>query len=229
MFLTARQLEDLHRANGSNGHVVLPYRARLTPLAADWVRARKIALGYSDDGARPENGKATANDSPPPLAVSRACAETVSPGASAAPPPGAILWWCDGPCGPAKAALVTQSKESPLRPIELPAEQRQTVPVIRALAADIKAGRAAAGVLLVQSAAAAMVYANRCPSLRAIVGTCLDAVEQGVRQVAANVLVIEHPHRTLHQVKSMLARFVRAGRELPEEVRRQLEELGACG
>ena len=33
MFLTARQLEDLHRANGSNGHLVLPYRARLTPLA----------------------------------------------------------------------------------------------------------------------------------------------------------------------------------------------------
>src|SRR4051812_23329560 len=229
MFLTARQLEALHRANGSNGHLVLPYRARLTPLAADWVRARKIALGYSDDGARPENGKATANDSPPPLAVSRASAETVSAGASAAPPTGAILWWCDGPCGPAKAALVTQSKESPLRPIELPAEQRQTVPVIRALAVEIKNGRAAAGVLLVQSAAAAMVYSNRCPSLRAIVGTCLEAVEQGIQQVAANVLVIEYPHRTLHQVKSMLARFARARRELPEDVRRQLELLGACG
>ena len=228
MFLTARQLEDLHRANGSNGHLVVPYRARLTPLAADWVRARKIALGYSDDGARPENGKATANESPTPLAVSRASAETASAGASAAPSTGAILWWCDGPCGPAKAALVTQSKESPLRPIELPAEQRQTVPVIRALAVEIKTGRATAGVLLVQSAAAAMVYANRCLSLRAIVGTCLDAVEQGIQQVAANVLVIEHPHRTLHQVKSMLARFARAGRELPEAVRRQLEELGAC-
>src|SRR3954453_1868946 len=228
MFLTARQLEDLHRANGSNGHVVLPYRARLTPLAADWVRSRKIALGYSDDGARPENGKATVNEPPTPLAVSQSGAPTTTTGAGTAPSTGAILWWCHGPCGPAKAALVTQSKESPLRPIELPAEQRQTVPVIRALAVEIKNGRAAAGVLLVQSAAAAMVYSNRCPSLRAIVGTCLEAVEQGIQQVAANVLVIEHPHRTLHQVKSMLARFVRAGRELPEDVRRQLEELGRC-
>jgi hypothetical protein len=229
MFLTARQLEDLHRANGSNGHLVLPYRARLTPLAADWVRARKIALGYSDDGVRPENGKATAREAPTPLAVSHSAAAVASPGAATAPPSGAILWWCDGPCGPAKAALVSQSKESPLRPIELPAESRQLVPVIRSLAGEINSGRASAGVLLVQSAAAAMVYANRCPSLRAIVGTCLDAVDQGIQQVAANVLVIEHPHRTLHQVKSMLARFCRAGRELPEEVRRQLEGLGACG
>src|SRR3954451_19436018 len=100
MFLTARQLEDLHRANGSNGHLVLPYRARLTPLAADWGRARKIALGYSDDGARPENGKATANESPTPLAVSQAPTAAASTGASTAPSAGAILWWCDGPCGP---------------------------------------------------------------------------------------------------------------------------------
>ena len=32
MIFTARQLEDLHR---TNGHVVLPYGARLTPLAVD--------------------------------------------------------------------------------------------------------------------------------------------------------------------------------------------------
>src|SRR4051794_24249058 len=186
MFLTARQLEDLHRANGSNGHLVLPYRARLTPLAADWVRARKIALGYSDDGARAEDGNIVAQERGTPLAVSRSGAATSSTKVAASPSNGAILWWCDGPCGPAKAALVAQSKESPLRPIELPAEPRQLVPVIRTLAGEIRTGRAAAGVLLVQSAAAAMVYANRCPSLRAIVGTCLEAVEQGIQQVAAN-------------------------------------------
>ena len=48
MFVTVRQLEDLYRSNGSNGHVVLPYRTRLTPLAQDWVRSKKVAVGYSD-------------------------------------------------------------------------------------------------------------------------------------------------------------------------------------
>src|SRR3954447_11162285 len=103
MFLTARQLEDLHRANGSNGHLVLPYRARLTPLAADWVRARKIALGYSDDGAQPGNGNVPATGAATPLAVSHGGAATASTNLAAGSSAGAILWWCDGPCGPAKA------------------------------------------------------------------------------------------------------------------------------
>ena len=124
---------------------------------------------------------------------------------------------------------MAQAKESPLRAIDLPAESRQIVPALKLLAGEIKAGRATAGVLLVQSAAAAVTFANHCPSLRAIVGTCLEAVEQGIQQVAANVLVVEHPHRTLHQAKSMLTRFARARRDLPEDVRRQLDELASCG
>ena len=57
MIVTARQLEDLHRLNGANGQITLPYRARLTPLALDWVRAKKVALGYSDV-EKPANGHA---------------------------------------------------------------------------------------------------------------------------------------------------------------------------
>ncbi len=52
MIVTARQLEDLHKHNGANGHVTLPYRTRLSPLAADWVRAKKVVLGYSDGEAK---------------------------------------------------------------------------------------------------------------------------------------------------------------------------------
>ena len=241
MILTARQLEDLHKTQGGNGQLVLPYRARLTPLASDWVRSKKVTVGYSDDGfKKPAAGvtsgaeKAscggacgcggTCSTTTPPLAASHAG----SPAAADDPAPAAVLWWCDGPCGPAKAALIAQAKESPLRPMDFPAEARQVVAVVKTLAKEIKAGRASAGVLVVQSAAAALVFANRCPSLRAVVGTCQEAVEQGIQLVAANVLVIEHPHRTLHQVKSMVARFARAKRELTDDVKRQLQELASC-
>jgi hypothetical protein len=74
-----------------------------------------------------------------------------------------------------------------------------------------------------------MLYANRCPSLRAVLGTCLEAVEQGVRLVAANLLVIEHPYKTLQQTKTLLARFVRGRRELSDDVVKQLSELSSCG
>jgi ribose 5-phosphate isomerase RpiB len=231
VIVTARQLEDLYRANGSNGHVVLPYRARLTPLAQDWVKAKRVALGYSDV-SKPGNGagvtiaSATAPSGDPGKADAccSKCAEHSGPCCGST----SFLWWCDGPCGPAKAALGAIEKESTVKPLDIQSTAAQIVPVVKNLAAEVKAGHAAGGILMVQSGAAALVYANRCPSLRAILGTCQDAVEQGIQQVAANVLVIEYPHKTLQQVKNMLGRFVKAKRELSEDVKRQMKELASC-
>ena len=210
MIYTARQLEDLHKGNG-NGQLVLPYGARLTPLAVDWAKAKRIAIGYSNvESAKPRSG------------------ETASPPVGA----DALLWWCDGPCGVAKAAIAGQAKESNLSGIEVPPDAQQLVKVIKHVAAEVKGGRASGGVLLVQSGAAAVVLANRCPSLRAILGTNLESVEQGIRQVAANVLVIEYPNKTLPLVKSLLGRFARAGsqqRTPSEDVQRELKELSSCG
>jgi ribose 5-phosphate isomerase RpiB len=218
MFVTVRQLEDYYRRDGSNGHVTLPYRARLTPLAQDWVRAKRVVLGYSDGEAQPKG-----NGSPPTGAAASAALQ-LSTGA-----PGATLWWCDGPCGPAKAALVAYEKESSLRALDVPQDPRRLASVVKSIAGEVKAGRASAAVLMVQTGASAVVYANRCPSLRAVLGTCLESVELGIQQVAANVLVIEYPHRTLQQMKNMLSRFVRAKHDLPEDVRRQLQEMASCG
>lgn len=212
MIVTARQLEDLHRRSGANGQLTLPYRARLTPLAADWVRARKILLGY-------------ANVEGPSSDVAKSDSATGSKKDPAAPAPGAFLWWCDGLCGPAKAAVVSFEKEFNFRPLD----NANLVGAVRQIAVQAKAGEIAGAVLLVQHEAMASVLANRCPSLRAIVGTSLENVERGVRQVAANVLIIEHPQKTLQEVRNLLSRFLRAKRALPEEVGRQLQELASCG
>jgi ribose 5-phosphate isomerase RpiB len=221
VIITARQIEDLHKSNGGNGHVTLPYRARLTPLARDFIRARKLVLGYSDNSAL-TTGASDASPSLPPLAVSRT-------GDAAPGPGGQFLWWCDGACGPAKAALMAEEKQSNLKALDKQSDIKQIVPVIKAVAAEVKAGRAAGGILMVQNAASAIVFANRCPSLRAILGTCLETVDQGVRQIAANVLVIEYPYKTLQQMKNLLARFVKSPRSLPEDVRMQIQELATCG
>ncbi len=243
MIVTARQLEDLHRQNGSNGHVTLPYRARLTPLAADWIRLKKIALGYGDI-AKPANGNGHGHGEAnaavaAPKADGACCTGCAHDAATGAAPTaccgtgstgtGGFLWWCDGPCGPAKAALLAQEKESTLTALDVPADAKRLVQVLKAMAAEVKSGRAAGGVLMVQNAALAAVYANRCPSLRAVVGTCQDAVEQGVKQVAANVLVIEYPQKTLQQMRNMLGRFVKANRTLSDDVKRQLQDLATCG
>jgi ribose 5-phosphate isomerase RpiB len=220
MIVTARQLEDLHRQNGANGHVTLPYRARLSPLASDWVRAKKIAVGYADlTATAAASAKLQASEptraAAPPLAASQPARA------------GAIVWWCDGPCGPAKAAVIAVEKESALRPLDIATDPRQLVIVVKQIARDVKSGTIDGAILLVQNGALATIYANRCPSLRAILGTCMEAVEQGVQLAASNVLIVEHPYKTLQQVKNMLSRFVRGKRVLSDEVKRQLQEMAS--
>lgn len=206
MIFTARQLEDLHK---TNGHVTVPPGARVTPLAADWLRHKRVTLNYGSDG--------TPAQKPAGSAVGSATAA------------GTLLWWCDGPCGPAKGAMAAQARESSLQPLDLAHTADNLVPAIKRIAGEVKSGRVSGAIVLVQTGAAGVVYANRCPSLRAILGTCRESVEQGVRQLAANVLVIEHPYHSLPQVRNILLPFVRGQRELSEDVRRQLQELTSCG
>lgn len=229
MFLTARQLEDLHRRDGRDGRVTVPYRARLTPLAADYVRVRKLVVGYGPEQTNGTGGTEAPSTPVGTNALSTATSPSPTHGPFSDSKASGFLWWCDGPCGPVKAAVVAEEKQSALRALDIPADAGQIVQVIKRLSADVKSGSAAGGVLLVNNAARAMVFANRCPSLRAVLGTCLEAVEQGVRDMATNVLVIEHPHKTLQQTRNMLGRFLRAGRTLDEQVRRQLQEMASCG
>jgi hypothetical protein len=225
MIYTARQLEDLHK---TNGHVTLPVGARLTPMASDWVRAKSVVVKYGEDAAAKGAGLAPPDDAG--FAKPSASAGGFSPNPSSVPAPaGLVLWWCDGPCGAAKAALASQARETNLQPMPVTADPKFIVAAVKHLANEIKSDRAAAGVLLVQTGAAAVVFANRCPSLRAILGTCRDAVQHGVDQLAANVLVIEHPYQTLPQTRNLLSVFVRMRRVVTDDLKRQLEELSKCG
>jgi ribose 5-phosphate isomerase RpiB len=210
MIFTQRQLEALH---GGNGEIVLPYRARLSPLAADWVRRKKISVGYGD---------VTANLAP------KLGASSPLPGESPKDV-GKFAWWCDGPCGAAKGAIMGMAREANLSGMAIPADAKQIASVVKTLSGEVKSGKVAGGILVVKSGAVAMVLANRCSSLRAVLGTCLDSVEQGIQLVAANVLVLEHPYVTLMQARNLIARFVRAKRQLPDEVNKLIAEVAACG
>ena len=233
MIVTARQLQDLHARTSGDGQIVLPYGARLTPLAVDWVRSKRINVGYGPDSllSSPDFASSPAPGTP---GEGRGAGHVDSSKSSspqpstAAPTDGMILWWCDGPCGAAKAALSAQSRESRLAPIEFSAEPSQLTAAIKHLASQIKSAQAGGGVLLVKSAAEAIVYSNRCPSLRAVVGTCLESVDQAMTSIGANVLILEYPYKSLPQIRNLLARFARGPRIAPESIQHRLKELASC-
>jgi hypothetical protein len=209
MIFSARQLEDLLR---TSGQVALPRGAKLTPLAQDWLKSRKLVVAYTDlsEGAK---GAAAQVGSAPPAAASSA---------------GQFLWWCDGPCGIAKAAL-SAHRDANLAPLPVAADAGKTLAVVKDVAGALKSGSAAGALMFVQSAAVGMLYLNRCPAVRAVLGTNLQTVDLAVRQVAANVLVIEYPGQSLQQMKNLVGRFVKGKRELSSETRQTLQELASCG
>ncbi len=257
MIYTARQLEQLHT---TNGHVTLPYHARLTPAAQDWVRARKIAVEYTDGeaapvgapsnglsrgavgalvSARPQGGgcsRCNGGESPAVPAGANHARYTAKHQHHSAKhehqtaPRCAFLWWCDGPCGAAKAAILAHARDANLLPVEIGADPASTAAAVKHVALEVKSGRVTGAILAVGHGAAAMVMANRCASLRAVLGTCLDSVDQAVRRIGANVLVLEHSHRTLMEMRNMIRRFTSAQvRDVPADVERQLRELSSCG
>jgi hypothetical protein len=200
MIVTARQLQDMGRGQEGD-QIVLPYGSRLTPLALDWAKSKRVKIGYG------------------PAEMS----QTSVPSGSAN-----FLWWCDAQCGAANAALASVGRESSLAPIELPNATVHLVAAIKAIATRIKTQQAAGGIFLIKSAAEAIVYANRCPSIRAIVGTCPESIDQGISSVAANVLILEYPYKNFSQIRNLLYRFTRGTRNLSPETRQRLEELASC-
>ena len=181
MIVTARQLEELHRGSGQNGHVSLRAGTRLSPLAREWVRKTKVDIDYIDATT---NGRASSGSE-----LQR------------------VVWCCDGPCAAAKAALMSQESFVNLHQISMSTEAM----AVRTIASEIASGRAGAGVILVASAGAVTVHANRLSELRAVVGTSVDSLDCAMRSIKPNVLIVEHAGDTLMNLKNLFARFIRGG------------------
>ena len=206
-FVTARQLE----AVGAK-IVSLAPGAKLTPAGADYVRDKGIKVQ-----------RATAKTD---CGCGGTCCGNKAGKTNATTAFGQWAWWIDGHC-PGVDKVVPQYA-SALAPISA---RRQTSGLVEAcgtIAQRIARGRVAGGVLFVRSAALAACFANRCPSVRAVVGTCTGAVEQGVKQLGANVLIVEYPYHGPESMRQMIDAFVKTPRPNLSQVERQLKELSRC-
>ena len=74
-----------------------------------------------------------------------------------------------------------------------------------------------------------MCYANRPSSLRAVVGTCGEAVEQGIAALGANVLVIEYPYVKPDAMTAMVDRFISQTPQASPQVQRDLADMQRSG
>ena len=198
--VTASQLQAAMNA-ASDGVAVLAADARLSPLANDLARKEPKRVRRVHTAA-PSGDQSNA--------------------AAALP----WMWWIDGSC-PVVAEVTSQRKDR-LRAANATHAPNTLTQVIRDLASAIRNHQVAGGLIFVRNAARAMCLANRCASIRAVVGTCGEAVEQGVTELGANVLVVEYPHHGHRSTSAMVDRIMQQPPRPPASVERELADLHRC-
>lgn len=208
--VTAQQLQEAIDAT-PDGVARLAHDARLTPLANDFARQhpdkiRRVGRASAVEGRASASAGGSADG---------------SDGASGAAGP--WLWWADGHC-PAVQAL-TRRLGARLRPSAMPRSESGLAQVIADLADAVESGKVQGGLLFVRSGARVTCFANRCRSLRAVVGTCVESVEQAIGELGANVLIVEYPHLGAQAIEAVVQRMIELKPTLPADVQRHLNEL----
>lgn len=177
-------------------HIELGKGARLTPLAKDYLKEKKIRVGSALPAPAP--GTAAPNSG------------TISGNNSSRRPTG-YIYWMEGQ-DQAVRQMLTGYRDQ-LRPVASSATGSELASVVQTIARQIENGQAQGAVLFVRSGALAGCFANRKSSLKAIVGTSLHTVEVGVHQLQANVLIIEYPQAGTGLMGQMLTQFLSGARD----------------
>ena len=136
------------------------------------------------------------------------------------------IYWMQGHC-PSAARAIEQWRGQAVADVRTSANQ-QLPAVIRAIAKEFAGGQTRLAVMFVPSAARAVCLANRCENLRAIVGTCRQAVQEGIELLGANVLVLEYPHHGFKSMDELVRLFLTSSGKAPKDIESQLTELAAC-
>lgn len=207
--ITADQLQAAMDA-AADRVAVLAADARLTPLANDLARLH------------PERIRRANADANPKLKIQNSNFGDAA-GGDALP----WLWWSEGFCPVVQSAM--GDLRTRVRPSAAPRSDTGFVQVVRDLDAAVRNKTVQGGLLFVERAAVALCYANRVRSLRAVAGTGVEAVEDAIAQLGANVLIIEYPRTNPEKLQAMVERFVNAPAKAPANVERHLAELHGRG
>lgn len=128
-------------------------------------------------------------------------------------------WWADG------QSVASRQTTSNLTTLSAPNNPASLISALKQIDADLKQNKIAGAVLLVNSAARAACFANRIASIRAVVGTSLNSITQGVEQLAANVLIVEYSNIGAHAISDMISTFTTQPRPDVTRIEQQLQEV----
>jgi hypothetical protein len=138
-------------------------------------------------------------------------------------------------CDTAGCGFAVQGKPAPMletalksltrigsAPQTLPASNGSTCEWVRRIAGSLHAGTCQRAVLFCEDPELACCVANKVPGIRAATVTCLAQATRALRQLGANLLIVEMKGRTFFEFKALL---MLAGAACPPAVASTLTEL----
>jgi len=81
------------------------------------------------------------------------------------------------------------------------------IAAVRKLCTGVATGKWPRGIVFADDAGLSVCIANKIRGIRAALGTDVPSVEQAVRRLAINVLILDPSRQTMHQVRQMVERF----------------------
>jgi len=113
-----------------------------------------------------------------------------------------------------------------------PADRRRGIPAAtRRLCGKVARREVARGVAFVQDGALPVCIANKYNGIRAALGVNVPMVEEAVRSLGINVLVLEYPTLTTYQMNQMIDRLMAGATSAPPEIAATIEIIeqgGGC-
>jgi ribose 5-phosphate isomerase RpiB len=108
-------------------------------------------------------------------------------------------------------------------------EVSSLVSATRKLCGMISRKEVCRGVVFAQDGAAPVCVANKHKNIRAALGMNVPMVEDAVRKLGVNLLVIEYPDMTTYQMKQMIERMQKGASAPQPEIRAALEQIEQGG
>lgn len=154
--------------------------------------------------------------------------------------------WLDGQgCGRASLALVMEPKLTEMRALRTMLDRQGGVADViepmpgtaglaaatRRLCGKIVRREVAKGVVFATDGAVPVCVANKHKGIRAALGMSVPMVEEAIRELGINVLVIEYPEQTPYRMRQMIKRLAAGATAAKPELAAMLEAIeqgGGC-
>lgn len=123
---------------------------------------------------------------------------------------GATLGVAGGLSLPSLRCLHTELERTAgdVRVFETEGNRRKLIRALGRMCSAIQRGELTRGLVLVEDGAVSACVANKYRGIRACMGTGVIATDAAIRELGVNVLIIEYPQRTFHEMRQMIRRLV---------------------